>query len=263
MPVSLQQILDATRQTLPALKARQDALERDVLGDHLARPSFRAALRRPHLAVIAEVKRRSPSAGSIREDLDPAERAALYAAHGAAAISILTDTPYFGGSVQDLRAAAERCALPLLRKDFIIDEIQILEARAAGASAVLLIVRILTGPRLDQLVRCAELLGLDALVEVHTKVELATALDAGATLIGVNSRDLDTLSVDVDTAWRLLAEVPIDRIAVAESGLAGRQDVARAAEAGADAVLIGTALSAAESPAALLRELSMVRRHGR
>jgi indole-3-glycerol phosphate synthase len=263
MPVSLQQILDSTRQTLPALKARQDALERDVLGDYLGRPSFRAALRRPHLAVIAEVKRRSPSAGSIREDLDPADRAALYAAHGAAAISILTDTPYFGGSVQDLRAAAERCALPLLRKDFIIDEVQILEARAAGASAILLIVRILTGQRLDQLLRCAEVLGLDALVEVHTEVELATALDAGATVIGVNSRDLDTFVVDVDAAWRLLAEVPIDRIAVAESGLVERQDVARAAEAGADAVLIGTALSAAESPAALLRELSMVPRHGR
>jgi indole-3-glycerol phosphate synthase len=263
MPVSLQQILDSTRQTLPALKARQDSLERDVLGDYLGRPSFRAALRRPHLAVIAEVKRRSPSAGSIREDLDPADRAALYAAHGAAAISILTDTPYFGGSVQDLRAAAERCALPLLRKDFIIDEVQILEARAAGASAVLLIVRILTGQRLEQLLRCAEVLGLDALVEVHTRVELATALDAGATVIGVNSRDLDTFAVDVDAAWKLLAEVPIDRIAVAESGLVERQDVARAAEAGADAVLIGTALSAAESPAALLRELSMVLRHGR
>jgi indole-3-glycerol phosphate synthase len=263
MPVNLQQILDSTRQTLPALKARQDALERDVLVDHLARPSFRAALRRPHLAVIAEVKRRSPSAGSIREDLDPADRAAFYAAHGAAAISILTDTPYFGGSVQDLRAAAERCALPLLRKDFIIDEVQILEARAAGASAVLLIVRILTRQRLDQLLRCAEVLGLDALVEVHTGVELATALDAGATVIGVNSRDLDTFAVDVDTAWKLLAEVPVDRIAVAESGLVERQDVARAAEAGADAVLIGTALSAAESPAALLRDLSMVTRHGR
>jgi indole-3-glycerol phosphate synthase len=263
MPVSLQQILDSTRQTLPALKARQDALERDVLGDYLGRPSFRAALRRPHLAVIAEVKRRSPSAGSIREDLDPADRAALYAAHGAAAISILTDTPYFGGSVRDLRAAAERCALPLLRKDFIIDEVQILEARAAGASAVLLIVRILTGQRLEQLLRCAEVLGLDALVEVHTRVELATALDAGATVIGVNSRDLDTFAVDIDAAWKLLAEVPIDRIAVAESGLVERQDVARAAEAGADAVLIGTALSAAESPAALLRELSMVPRHGR
>jgi indole-3-glycerol phosphate synthase len=263
MPVNLQQILDSTRQTLPALKARQDALERDVLVDHLARPSFRAALRRPHLAVIAEVKRRSPSAGSIREDLDPADRAAFYAAHGAAAISILTDTPYFGGSVQDLRAAAERCALPLLRKDFIIDEVQILEARAAGASAVLLIVRILTRQRLDQLLRCAEVLGLDALVEVHTGVELATALDAGATVIGVNSRDLDTFAVDVDAAWKLLAEVPVDRIAVAESGLVERQDVARAAEAGADAVLIGTALSAAESPAALLRDLSMVTRHGR
>jgi indole-3-glycerol phosphate synthase len=263
MPVSLQQILDSTRQTLPALKARRDALERDVLGDHLARPSFRAALRRPHLAVIAEVKRRSPSAGSIREDLDPADRAALYAAHGAAAISILTDTPYFGGSVQDLRAAAERCAVPLLRKDFIIDEVQILEARAAGASAVLLIARILTGQRLEQLLRCAEVLGLDALVEVHTEVELATALDTGATVIGVNSRDLDTFAVDVETAWKLLAEVPVDRLAVAESGLVGRQDVARAAEAGADAVLIGTALSAAESPATLLRELSMVPRHGR
>jgi indole-3-glycerol phosphate synthase len=263
MPVSLQQILDSTRQTLPALKARRDALERDVLGDHLARPSFRAALRRPHLAVIAEVKRRSPSAGSIREDLDPADRAALYAAHGAAAISILTDTPYFGGSVQDLRAAAERCAVPLLRKDFIIDEVQILEARAAGASAVLLIARILTGQRLEQLLRCAEVLGLDALVEVHTEAELATALDTGATVIGVNSRDLDTFAVDVETAWKLLAEVPVDRLAVAESGLVGRQDVARAAEAGADAVLIGTALSAAESPATLLRELSMVPRHGR
>jgi indole-3-glycerol phosphate synthase len=263
MPVNLQQILDSTRQTLPALKARQDALERDVLVDHLARPSFRAALRRPHLAVIAEVKRRSPSAGSIREDLDPADRAALYAAHGAAAISILTDTPYFGGSVQDLRAAAERCALPLLRKDFIIDEVQILEARAAGASAVLLIARILTRQRLDQLLRCAEVLGLDALVEVHTETELATALDIGASVIGVNSRDLDTFAVDVETAWKLLAEVPIDRLAVAESGLVQREDVARAAEAGADAVLIGTALSASEYPAVLLRELSMVPRHGR
>jgi indole-3-glycerol phosphate synthase len=263
MPVSLQQILDSTRRTLPALKARQDALEQDVRGDHLARPSFRAALRRPHLAVIAEVKRRSPSAGSIREDLDPADRAALYAAHGAAAISILTDTPYFGGSVQDLRAAAERCALPLLRKDFIIDEVQILEARAAGASAVLLITRILTRQRLDQLLRCAEVLGLDALVEVHTEPELATALDIGASVIGVNSRDLDTFAVDVETAWKLLAEVPIDRLAVAESGLVQREDVARAAEAGADAVLIGTALSASESPAVLLRELSMVPRHGR
>jgi indole-3-glycerol phosphate synthase len=263
MPVSLQQILDSTRQTLPALKARRDDLERDVLGDPLPRPSFRAALSRPHLAVIAEIKRRSPSAGSIREDLDPADRAALYAAHGAAAISILTDTPYFGGSVEDLRAAADRCALPLLRKDFIIDEVQILEARAAGASAVLLIVRILSQPRLEQLLRCAELLGLDALVEIHTEAELVMGLECGAKVIGVNSRDLDTFAIDVNTAWKLLAQVPVDRIAVAESGLARREDVARAAEAGADAVLIGTALSAAESPAGLLRELSLVQRHGR
>jgi indole-3-glycerol phosphate synthase len=263
MPATLQQILDSTREALPALQARRAALERDVLGDRLVRPSFRAALRRPHVAVIAELKRRSPSAGPIREDLDPAARAALYAAHGAAAISILTDTPYFGGSVQDLRAAAESCALPLLRKDFIIDEVQILEARAAGASAVLLIARVLSRERLDQLLRCARDLGLDALVEVHSEAELGTALATGAQVIGVNSRDLDTFTIDVDAAWKLLGQVPPGRIAVAESGLLDGADVEAVAVAGADAVLVGTALSRAESPESLLRELSMVPKRGR
>jgi indole-3-glycerol phosphate synthase len=229
----------------------------------VARPSFRAALRRPGVAIIAEVKRRSPSIGSIREDLDPGERAALYAAHGAAAISVLTDGPFFGGSMYDLRAAAERCPLPVLRKDFILDEVQILEARAAGASAVLLIVRALEQDRLKALLGYSAEMELDALVEVHTAGELAIAVESDAAIIGVNSRDLDTFKVDTVAAWKLVAEVPADRIAVAESGIAGQSDVARVAEAGADAVLIGTALSASPSPEKLLHELSSVARHAR
>lgn len=263
MPVTLKEILSSTQQGLPALRSRREALERQIQGSRVARPSFRAALRRPTVAIIAEVKRRSPSAGSIREDLDPGERASLYAAHGAAAISVLTDGPYFGGSMQDLRMAAASCPLPLLRKDFILEEVQILEARAAGASAVLLIVRVLERARLEGLLRYAAELGLDALVEVHSPSELEAALESGAAVIGVNSRDLDTFRIDTEAAWKIVREVPADRIAVAESGMAGRMDVVRVAEAGADAVLIGTALSAAPSPERLLGELSAVRRHAR
>jgi indole-3-glycerol phosphate synthase len=263
MPVSLQEILSSTREGLTALRTRRAALERDIRGSRVARPSFRAALRRPTVAVIAEVKRRSPSVGSIREDLDPGERAALYAAHGAAAISVLTDGPFFGGSMHDLRAAAERCPLPVLRKDFILDEVQILEARAAGASAVLLIVRALERDRLKTLLSYSAELGLDALVEVHTTGELATALESDARIIGINSRDLDSFRIDTDAAWKLVSQVPSDRIAVAESGIVGQTDVAQVAQAGADAVLIGTALSASSSPEELLHQLSSVPRHGR
>jgi indole-3-glycerol phosphate synthase len=209
------------------------------------------------------VKRRSPSAGSIREDLDPIERAIVYGTHGAAAISVLTDERYFGGSMDDLRAAAGRSVVPVLRKDFILDELQILESRAAGASAVLLIVRALDPPRLKALMACAAAAGLDALVEVHNPGELDTALAAGAGIIGVNSRDLDTFKIDMVAAWRIIRMVPPDRIAVAESGLSRRGDVARAAEAGADAVLVGTALSQAASPEGLLRELTKVPRRDR
>jgi indole-3-glycerol phosphate synthase len=263
MPVSLQQILDSTRRGLPALRARRAALEQELMALPVPRPTFSAALRRRHVAVIAEIKRRSPSAGAIREDLDPGERAALYAANGAAAISILTDNPFFGGSVQDLRLATASCALPLLRKDFILDEVQVLEARTAGASAVLLIARVLRRPRLDELLHSAQDLGLEALVEVHSEKELDAALSAGASVIGVNSRDLDTFTVDVESAWRLVSRVPADRIAIAESGLLGRSDVERVAETGADAVLVGTALSSAAAPARLLRDLAEVPRRGR
>jgi len=262
MPVTLSEILSSTRRALPALHARRAQLEREV--DHARLPPpFGVALRRPNVAVIAEVKRRSPSAGSIREDLDPAERAVLYGTHGASAISVLTDEPYFGGSIADLRTVAQRAVVPILRKDFILDELQILEARAAGASAVLLIVRALDPSRLRELMASAAEAGLEALVEVHSMRELETGLAAGAAIIGVNSRDLDSFRIDTVAAWRIIGEVPSDRIAVAESGLSQQSDIVRAAEAGADAVLVGTALSQAASPAGLLRELTRVPRHGR
>ena len=263
MPGRLEQILSTTRQSLPALQGRRAALERDLERAPPRPASFRSALRRPTVAVIAELKRRSPSSGSIREDLDPGHRAALYAQHGAAALSVLTDGPFFGGSMEDLRTAADNCSLPILRKDFILDEVQVLEARAAGASAVLLIVRVLGKSRLRALLRYCKDLGLDALVEVHTQSELEIALDSEAEIVGINSRDLDTFTIETEAAWRLLEKVPSATIAVAESGIAGQADVLRVARAGADAVLVGTALSGSQAPEKLLRELSEVQRHDR
>jgi len=262
MPVTLDQILSSTRDGLAALHRRRAAVEQEAAEAPHA-PSFAAGLRRGTVAVIAEVKRRSPSAGAIREDLDPAERAERYARHGAAAISVLTDGPFFGGSLDDLRAAAARARAPLLRKDFILDELQVLEARAAGAAAVLLIVRALPQARLAALLATARAAGLDALVEVHTGPEVARALDAGAEILGVNSRDLDSFRIDTAAAWAILRTLPANVIAVAESGMASAADVEAASVAGADAVLIGTALSAAADPDALLARLVAVRRHGR
>jgi indole-3-glycerol phosphate synthase len=176
---------------------------------------------------------------------------------------VLTDGPFFGGSVADLEAVVERVSAPVLRKDFILDEVQILEARAAGAAAVLLIVRALTPARLAELLSCARTVGVEALVEVHNGPELETAIGAGADVIGVNSRDLDSFQIDIESAWRLLETVPTATVAVAESGMATVADVERAAAAGADAVLIGTALSAVPDPAAAVQALSGVRRRAR
>jgi len=262
MAVSLGQILETTRQGLPALAQRRAELERAVVSAPAVVP-FAAALRRPTLGLIAEVKRRSPSAGSINEGLDPVARAVGYAGAGAAAISVLTDGPYFGGSLDDLRAVAAAVAVPVIRKDFILAEEQLMEARASGASAALLIVRALGGTRLGELSCVARDLGLATLVEVHTAAELDRAVDAGVDVIGVNSRDLDTFAIDVDAAWRLLERVPADRVAVAESGMGSVADAERAARAGADAVLVGTALSAAADPFALASGIARVRRHGR
>jgi len=262
MPVSLEEILATTERTLPALRARRRELERQA-ADRAPGPSFRTALTGAAVALIAEVKRRSPSAGSIREDLEPAAQAVHYADGGAAAISVLTDGPYFGGSLDDLRSVAGWVNVPVLRKDFILSEEQVLEARAAGASAVLLIVRALAPRRLESLRRFVADAELAALVESHTAAEVATALDIGAEIVGINSRDLDTFRIDVDAAWQLFAKVPRGVVAVAESGMASVHDVCRAAAAGADAVLVGTALSASESPGVLARQLAGVTRVGR
>jgi indole-3-glycerol phosphate synthase len=215
------------------------------------------------LALIAEVKRRSPSAGEIAATLDPVEHAKSYAKAGAAGISVLTDGPFFGGSLDDLRSVAAAVEVPVLRKDFILDELQIAEARAAGAAAILLIVRALAPDRLKALGRAAVDWELDTLVEIHNARELDTALNQGFQLIGVNSRDLDSFTIDVQAAWALIARIPSDVVAVAESGMATEEDVRRAAAAGADAVLIGTALSASPDPSGLASRLGAVPRSGR
>jgi indole-3-glycerol phosphate synthase len=261
MPV-LDEIIATTRATLPALHGRRAALER-AAADAGPVPSFGAALVRDTVALIAEVKRRSPSAGAINTTLVPADLASSYAAGGAAAISVLTDGPFFGGSLADLESVTSAVGVPVLRKDFILDELQLLEARSAGASAVLLIARVLTDAELSRLHAAAEALHLGVLVEAHTVVEIERAVAAGATVIGVNARDLDDFSIHRDAAWEMLAHVPTDRIAVAESGMATVADVEAAALAGADAVLIGGALAAHGAPADAARLLAGVHRRGR
>jgi indole-3-glycerol phosphate synthase len=262
MPPLLAQIVEAARAGLPALRSRRGELER-LAGSAPEVPDFGAALRGERLGLIAEVKRRSPSAGTINAVLDPAAHAARYEEAGASAISVLTEGPHFGGSVDDLVAVRGRVGVPVLRKDFIVDELQLLEARALGASAALLIVRILSRPELERLITFARALGLATLVETHTAAEIDVALEAGAGIVGVNSRDLDTFALDPEQAWELLSAIPPERLTVAESAMHTLQDVQKAAAAGADAVLIGTALSSAPDPSALVREFSSVARHAR
>jgi indole-3-glycerol phosphate synthase len=262
MPTTLDRILATTRENLPALHARRAEVERAAAAAP-SRPEFLRRWDRSRMALIAEVKRRSPSQGTISAGLDPAAHASACAAAGASAISVLTDGPFFGGSLEDLRLVAHRVTIPLLRKDFILEELQVAEARAAGASAILLIVRALSPERLSVLLRAARHWELATLVEVHDERELDVALAADAPVIGVNSRNLDTFAIDVTATWPLLGRIPKDRIAIAESGMANEADVRRAAAAGADGVLIGTALSAAPDPSGLARAVAGVRRTGR
>ena len=194
------------------------------------------------LAVISEIKRRSPSKGDLDPDLDPAVVAADYQLGGASALSVLTDQQFFGGSVQDLAAARGACELPVLRKDFTVSPNDVADARLMGADAVLLIVAALTPEELAGFVALARRLGLDALVEVHDEDELARALAAHATLVGVNQRDLRTFEVDHERALRMAAQFPEGVTSVAESGIRGPEDAARLSEAGYDAVLVGETL---------------------
>ncbi|HET7388021.1 MAG TPA: indole-3-glycerol phosphate synthase TrpC [Nocardioidaceae bacterium] len=214
-------------------------------------PTYRA----PGVSVIAEVKRSSPSRGAMAEIGDPAALAADYAAGGAATISVLTEGRRFGGSLDDLRAVRAAVDVPVLRKDFILTSYQLWEARAAGADLALLIVAALDQTRLECLVDRARSIGLTPLVEVHDEPELDRALQAGATLIGVNARNLRTLEVDRDTFGRVAPAIPDDVVRVAESGVRGPHDVFEYAKLGADVVLVGEALVTGENPRAAVADL--------
>jgi indole-3-glycerol phosphate synthase len=258
----LDQILALVRSERPARQGNRATLEQRA-GARPTPPDFTASLRRSTVSLIAEVKRRSPSVGDINVSLDPVALALEYQMGGASAISVLTENHHFGGSLEDLAVVANSVRLPVLRKDFILDELQLVEARAAGAAATLLIVRALDQANLKSLIQRATEMGMAALVEVHSVGELDRALSAGAEIIGVNARDLDTLEIDIDGALQLLATIPADKLAVAESGMRQHRDIRAAAAAGADAVLVGGALAVAPLPGALAAELAGVPRIGR
>jgi indole-3-glycerol phosphate synthase len=212
-------------------------------------------LRRSAMSVIAEVKRRSPSKGELADIPDPAELARAYADGGAAAISVLTEERRFGGSIEDLRAVRAAVETPLLRKDFVVDDYQLLEARAAGADLALLIVAALADDELRRLHDRARELGLTVLVEVHDEPETERALELGAELVGVNARNLKTLEVDPEAFGKLAPLIPEDRVLVAESGISGPADVARYAAEGARVVLVGEALVKDGDPAGAVRAM--------
>lgn len=214
-----------------------------------------ALLASPDLAVIAEIKRRSPSKGDLRGNLDPANTATAYEAGGAACLSVLTDEEFFGGSVADLQAARAATALPVLRKDFSVDPRDVADARLMGADAVLLIAAVLDPFELVEFHELASELGLDALVEVHDEPEMEEALNAGASLIGVNQRDLVTFELDHDRAARVAAAIPDGVVKVAESGVRNVDDARRFADAGYDAILVGENLVTADDPAEMLASL--------
>ncbi|HEY6399473.1 MAG TPA: indole-3-glycerol phosphate synthase TrpC, partial [Solirubrobacteraceae bacterium] len=217
---------------------------------------FMAAIERPGLSVIAEHKRRSPSAGPIRDDVSVEEVVGAYERGGAAALSVLTDERHFGGSLEDLRRARAACALPILRKDFIVDAYQVHESVAAGADAILLIVAALDDAELATLHALAVELGLAALVEAHDELELERAAAVAAPLIGINNRDLRTMDVDPDRGLRLLGRVPDGVATVVESGLRDRAQLDQAAAAGADAVLMGESLMRAPDIEAACRAVT-------
>ena len=209
----------------------------------------------PHLAVIAEVKRRSPSKGDLNADLDPAVLAAMYQQGGASCMSVLTDTEHFGGSVHDLQAARAACSLPVIRKDFTVDLRDICDARIMGADCVLLIAAALSDAELQSFLGLSRDLDIDALVEVHDEKELERALAAGATLVGVNQRDLVTFEVDQERAVRVAGLMPASIVKVAESGVRGKADAIALRHAGYDAVLVGEHLVTASHPVAALTDL--------
>ena len=256
----LERILSETRTELERRK-RQLPLERlraVALGDARTQAGerrFRDALDAQGIGVIAEFKRRSPSAGRLRDTPDLAEMVSAYERGGAIAVSILTEGPNFDGALEDLKSARAACDLPLLRKDFVVDPYQLYEAVLAGADAVLLIVAALAQAELASLHEAARAVGLDALVEVHDREELSRALAVGAEIVGVNNRDLRDFSVDVGRTETLMDDVPSGVTVVSESGIARAEQVRRLRERGVQAVLVGESLMRSPDPAAALREL--------
>ena len=242
-----------------AIAKHTGSLEQRAAARPVAR-SLRGALRGASVALLTEVKRQSPSKGAIAKGLDAVVQARAYATGGAAGLSILTEPKHFGGSVDDLRDVVRASALPVLKKDFHVRPAQLLEARAEGASAALLIARAVSPERLAELMTVGRELGLELLVEVRDEAELELALSLDATMIGVNNRNLETLVIDPGTAERLIPRIPADVIAIAESGVSSLADVERYATVGADAVLVGSSLSAAADPAAATLALGGVPR---
>ncbi|HEY5262611.1 MAG TPA: indole-3-glycerol phosphate synthase TrpC [Solirubrobacteraceae bacterium] len=260
-PTVLERILESTREEVKRRKLELSLQELEyqafALGDvgGASEGRFAAALTEPGIAVIAEFKRRSPSAGALREAPDLHEIVGAYERGGATALSVLTEGPNFDGSLEDLRAARVACELPILRKDFILDEYQLYEAKVARADAVLLIVAALEQQELIALHEGAGKLGLDVLVEVHDRDELRTALKIGAELIGVNNRDLRDFSVDVERTERLMGEIPTGVTVVSESGIARPEQLRKLEDAGVAAVLVGETLMRSTDPEAALRTL--------
>jgi indole-3-glycerol phosphate synthase len=260
LPGILADIVRTKTAELVELRPRTKELERAAATAPAPR-DFAAALSSPdHVALIAECKRRSPGAGPIRTGLDPADLTRSYERAGAAALSVLTDRDYFEGSLADLQAAKAATSLPVLRKDFTIDELQVVEARAAGADAVLLIVRILSDASLVGLHAEAKALGMAALVEVHDRAELARALEAGAEIVGINNRDLATFKTDIGTTLELLEDVPEDVLVVSESGIRRVEDAALLGDAGVDAILVGETLLRTPDPQVAVRHLATIPR---
>jgi len=258
MPAGLDQIVAATRRRIAEAKRHADLRDLKRRAEQHVPRGFHQALRlksQSGPAVIAELKKASPSRGLIRADFDASVLAAELGAAGASALSVLTDEEFFQGSLANLERASASTKLPCLRKDFIVDEFQLLEARAHSADAILLIVAALSQAELTTLASRAREYGLDVLCEVHDEAELQRAADAGCDLIGVNSRDLRTFQVDLQTAFRLAELIPKNAVGVAESGIHSGADIARLRSAGYDAFLIGESLMKAASPGKALRAL--------
>jgi indole-3-glycerol phosphate synthase len=258
MPAGLNEIVAATRRRVAEVKPATDMRQLERQAESHVPRGFQRALQSVSAngpAVIAELKRASPSRGLIRSDFDAAKLAVELESAGAAALSVLTDTEFFQGSLENLQHASASTKLPCLRKDFIIDEFQLLEARAYGADAVLMIVAALPPKDLAMLAQRAVDYHLDVLCEVHNERELKLAVDAGCTLIGVNNRNLQTFQVDLQTAFRLADSIPTNAFAVAESGIHNGADIASLRAAGYQAFLIGESLMKAKSPGEPLKAL--------